>query len=234
MPEENASVASGFAGMFNAFIDPAATAKNVTAKLSWLWPLLTISIIYVVFGYLMLPFVLQLTESRISQQNIPPERLEGARRVGTMIAKSTPVITIVFVILFMLLFAWLIGVVGSIVGARAKFRDTFSLLAAFSLIPALQYIAAYIVLNAKGDEITTQEQMSPPFGLDIFLQDVHGPLLALLNYLSIFQIWYIVVLGLGYAALTRTSKGKGFIATSPAWVVPLLLRMLGAAFSRGS
>ncbi len=234
MPEESASIGSGLVGMLNAFIDPAATAKRVPAKLFWLWPLVTITIIYVVFGYLMMPFVLQLVEARISGQNIPPERLEGARRVGTMIAQATPVITIVFVILFMALFAWLVGVVGSMVGARAKFRDTFSLLSAFSVIPALQYIAAYVVLNAKGDEITSQEQMSPPFGLDIFLPDVHGPLLALLNYFSIFQIWYIIVLGLGYAALTRTTKGKAFIAITPAWLIPLLFRMIGAAFNRGS
>src|SRR5260370_38731724 len=84
---------------------------------------------------------------------------------------------------------------------------SFSIMAACSLIPALQYAATYVVLRSKGDEITNQEQMTPPFGLDIFVNP-HGPLLAMLNFFSIFEIWYLVIFGLTLAYLTGSSKGK--------------------------
>ncbi|MBZ5611803.1 MAG: YIP1 family protein [Acidobacteriia bacterium] len=235
--ETNASVGSGLIGMLNAFVDPKGTARLVPAPLFWLWPLLTLAIIYGVFGYLMLPYTMQLIDARMSQQfaqqNVPPERAEAAQRVAHMFAQFTFVLTPVSVIVFLVVMAWLVSLMGSIVGLRAKFRNVFSLMAACSLITALQTIAVYIVLRVKGDEIQSQEQLTPPFGLDIFLQDVHGPLLAVLNFFSIFEIWYLVVLVLGLAYLSKSSVGKAFAALTPAWLLPLLFRMIGMMFAGG-
>src|SRR5205814_8940406 len=108
------------------------------------------------------------------------------------ITKITTPLTPVFVIGFLALFALLVKVMYSMMHVRPRYRDVFSLLAACSLIPLLQFIATYVVLRAKGDAITTPEQMTPPFGLDIFFQGSKGVLFALLNFFSIFEIWYLV------------------------------------------
>jgi len=167
--EQNLSVGDGFIGMLNAFVDPAGLAKRVPAPLSWLWPLITLVIVYTVSGYLMMPYTMSLIDLRMnqqfSQQNTPVEQAERARNVAHMIYQFLPVATPVFVILFTLLFAWLVSAMASMAGLRAKFRDIFSLMTSCGLIPALQAIATYIVLHAKGDEITSQEQLQPPFGI---------------------------------------------------------------------
>jgi hypothetical protein len=233
MAEENPSVASGILGMFNAFVDPGGLAKAAKAKLFWLWPLIVVSIIFIVFGYLMLPYTLQLGEARMAQQNIPPERLENARNMTRIITQVIVYVVPVFIVLFTMLGAWLVNVTGSMVGLRAKFRDIFSIMMATSLIASLQYIATYIVLRTKGDEITSQDQMTPAFGLDIFVP-AHGVLLAILNFFSIFQIWSLVILALALASLTGASKGKAFAAITPAWVIPLIFKIIGALFTPGS
>jgi hypothetical protein len=134
---------------------------------------------------------------------------------------------------FILFFGWLVSAMASMAGLRTKFRDVFSLMAACSLIPALQSIATYIVLRAKGDEITSQDQLTPPFGLDIFLQNIHGGLLGLVNFFSIFQIWYLIVLTLALAYLGKSSKGKAFFAITPAWLLPLVIRVIQGMFQGG-
>ncbi len=228
--EQKLSVGDGFIGMLNALVDPAGAAKRIPAPLSWLWPVITLSIVYVVFGYLMLPYTMNLIDLRInqqiSQQNTPAEQAERARTIAHAIYQFLPVATPVIVILFILLFAWIVTGMASIAGMRAKFRDIFSLMAACSLISALQTIATYIVVHTKGDEIVSQEQLTPPFGLDIFMQDVHGALFALVNFFSIFEIWYLVVLTLGLAYLTKSSKGKALFAITPAWLLPLIIRVI--------
>ena len=238
MPEENLSVADGIVGMLNAFVDPAGLAKRARARLFWLWPLIVILIVFIVVGYLMLPYTMQLVDTkiaeRISQQNIPPERMETAKNVAHIMGRVSIGMTPLFVIAFLALFAWLIVVIGSVVDVRAKFRDVFSLVAACSLISTLQYIATYIVIRSKGDEITSQEQLLPPFGLDIFLQGVHGPLLAILNFFSIFELWQIVILGLALSYLAGVSKGKAFVAITPAWLIPLIFKLVGSLFSGAS
>ena len=238
MAEENPGVASGLVGMLNAFVDPMGLAKRVKAKLFWLWPLITICIVYIVMGYLMLPYTMQLVDfsmqQRAASQSIPPDRMETARNMAHTFSQVGIAFTPVFVVGVLALLAWLVVVTGSIVGLRAKFRDVFSLMAACSLITALQVIAAYIVVRTKGDEIQSPEQLMAPFGADIFIQDVHGAMLAFLNFFSIFEIWYLVILGLSLAYLTGASKGKAFIAITPAWLVPLLLAVVRAKFSPGA
>ena len=228
MAEEN-GIASGFVGMFNAFVDPAGLAKRVPAKLFWVGPVVTVTIIFVVFGTLMQPFTSQLIDVQMAQRNMPPEQLERAKSMAHMIGNIIRFAIPVFALLFTMLLALLVNVTGSMVGLRTKFRDVFSIMAACSLIPALQYAATYVVLRSKGDEITNQEQMTPPFGLDIFV-NAHGPLLAVLNFFSIFEIWYLVIFALTLAYLTVSSKGKAFAAITPAWLLPLLFKVIGSLF----
>jgi hypothetical protein len=233
MAEENAGAGSGFMGMFNAYVDPQGLAKRVPAKMFWLWPLITVILIFIVFGYLMVPYTLQLVDAQMAQRNIPPESIERARNIGHMFGQASVFITPVFVVLILMLMAWLVTVTGSIVGIRTKFRDVFSIASACSLISCLQYAATYIVIRTKGDEITSQEQITPPFGLDIFIP-AHGALLAILNFFSIFEIWYLVIFALTLAYLTNSSKGKAFFAITPAWLIPLIFRIIGSLFSGGA
>jgi hypothetical protein len=235
--EKKLTVADGFIGMLNVFVDPKTTANRVPAPLSWLWPLITLTIIYIVTGYLMLPYIMNLIDVRInqqiSQQNTPVEQAERARSVAHAIYQFYPLAIPVIVVVFILFFGWLVSAMASMAGLRTKFRDVFSLMAACSLIPSLQSIATYIVLRAKGDEITSQDQLTPPFGLDIFLQNIHGALLALVNFFSIFQIWYLIVLTLALAYLGKSSKGKAFFAITPAWLLPLVIRVIQGMFQGG-
>jgi hypothetical protein len=228
MAEEN-GIASGFIGMFNAFVDPEGLAKRVPAKWFWVGPIVTVTLIFIVFGYLMQPFTMQLIDAQMAQRNIPADQLERAKStahtIGGVIGFAIPV----FALLFTMLLALLVNVTGSMVGLRTKFRDIFSIMAACSLISSLQYVATYVVLRSKGDDIISQEQMTPPFGLDIFV-NAHGALLAILNFFSIFQIWYLVIFGLTLAYLTGSSKGKAFAAITPAWLLPLLFKIIGSFF----
>ncbi len=224
------SVGDGFIGMLNAFVDPADAAKRIPAPLSWLWPLILIGIVTIVLGYLTVPYQLSLADAQIAQRGLSAEQIERAKTVTQAFTQFAIPAAPVVLIGFLALFAWLVGLLGSMLGMRTKFRDVFSLLAACALIPTLQAIANYIVIRAKGDPITTPEQLTPPFGLDIFFQNVHGPLFVILNYFSIFEIWYLIVLTLGLAYLTKSSKGTAFFAITPAWVLPLFLRIVQTMF----
>jgi hypothetical protein len=232
--QQQLSVGDGIIGMLNAFVDPQGAAKRVPAPYAWVWPLLILTILVLVFGYLMLPYQLTLQDAQIAQRTTDPAQADRARALAHTITQFIIPFTPLIVAGFIALFAWLISMVGSMLAMRTKFRDVFSLLAACSLIPALQTIATFIVVRTKGDEITSPEQLTPPFGLDIFLQNVHGTLLAILNFFSIFQIWYLIVLTLGLAYLTRSSKGKAFAAITPAWLIPLFLQIVRSMFQGNS
>src|SRR5438105_15477673 len=58
--ESRPSVSAGLTGVFNVFIDPAATAKAVRAPLAWLWPLLIAGIVRIMLGWVSVPIVIDV------------------------------------------------------------------------------------------------------------------------------------------------------------------------------
>jgi hypothetical protein len=228
-PEEAAGFGEQLSGMLNILIDPAAAVKQVRRKLSWLWPLLIVGVVTATLGYLNIPLAI-----RALQMNPPggvtAEQLERSmgmiqtmQKVGVF---ASPVI-----MAGMLAFgaAILLGSC-SVLGMRATFRDLFSLACHGSLIGMLQTVAGFVVVRMKGDEIQTVEELQPSFGLGLFFHEgVSKPAMAVLNYFSIFTLWYIVILSLAVACLTGSSKGKGFAAAAPAWLIGLLF-FVGISF----
>ncbi len=219
------------AGIFNVFIDPAATARSVPAPRAWLAPLIVISIATVLYAWFTIPITMRVImlnpPNGASGENL--ERMRGIMETTYKVfAFASPAIVIGMIALL----ALLVSLMCSALSVKTKFRDVFTLLSACSLITVLQLAAMYFVLRAKGDDLQSVQQLSPSFGLDIFFSDLKGPLFAILNFFSIFEVWYLVMLALSLAYLTRSSKGKAFLAITPAWLLPLLFKVVGSFFAK--
>lgn len=223
---------SDFSAMLNVFIDAATTVKKVGGKWFWVWPVVIVSIVSVLVGLGLTPISL-----RVVQQNPPAgvsaEQMQRAASMSSMFAYISVFVTPVFVLLKLLVLSWLLSVACTVLDVRATFRSLFNLMAACSLIPMLQSIATYVVIRAKGDDIQSMTELMPPFGLDIFIREEGSKLLlAALNFFSIFEIWYLVILAFGLAYLAGCSRRKAFGAITPVWVVPLLFSIGIAAIRR--
>ena len=225
------SVAAGITGMFNVFIDPAATAKAAKAPLFWLWPLLLCGLIRIVLGWLSVPIMLDIL-SKNPPQGLSGEQLERTMSISSVMYRVIAFASPLFIAGWAALIAGLIMLFYSMVSVRAKFRDVFSLVCACSLISTLHVIAAFFVIRAKAGDLQSFQQLSPPFGLDIFFPDLKGPLYAFLNFFSLFEIWYLVILIFGLAYLTGSSRGKAFFAAIPVWLLGLLAAIIGSLFAK--
>src|SRR5437588_952164 len=101
MPQRSGGMTDGLIGMLNVFVDPATTAKYVPSKLSWVWPVVVLCVVHLVFGYLMLPFAMQLADAKMVERSVPPEQLERVQSMAHMITKIVTPLTPVFVIGFL-------------------------------------------------------------------------------------------------------------------------------------
>ncbi len=230
-PQPSASLKEGLLGLINVYIDPASTARRVQLKWFWVYPLVVLSIISTIVQLQLIPFTMQAM--RMDPPNgISGEQLAKTLSITATVSNVAAYCTPLIILLFSCIAALLVMAVGAIVDARVKFQNLLSLLMTCGMISTLQYIAAVIVLKSKGlDDIQSMHQLQVPLGLDIFI-NATGALGGLLNYFSIFMIWYIVILGLTYAHLAKVSKGKAFFATCPAWLIGLIFAVLGAAFRK--
>lgn len=212
-------------GAMNVFVDPVSTAKRVPRPWFWLPPFIISSLVGIVFSWMLAPIALTVLQN-YPPENVTPERLPQVLRITEISMKAGAFATPVIMAVMFALMAWLVSIACSILGIQTRFRDLFSMISATSLISSLGLIAGFFVLRAKADEIQSMQQLQPSFGLDIFFPDLKGPLLAILNFFSLFQVWSIVMLTLILAAMTRTSKGKAFAAITPAWLIPLLFKVI--------
>ena len=230
-PEETAGFGSQLAGMLNIFIDPAAAVVQIRRKLSWLWPLLIASTVIATTQYLLIP-----TTLRVMQLNPPggltAEQLERSMGMIQMTQKIGVFASPLLMAGMLALGAAILLVSCSVLGLRASYRDLYSLVCHGSLITMLQQVAGFFVIRMKGDEIQTIEELQPAFGLGLFIHEgISKPMMAALNYFSIFIIWYIIILGLALACLTGSSKGRAFAASAPSWLLGLLI-VVGISFLR--
>ena len=221
------------AAVFNMFLDPSEAVKRIESKWIWVFPLGLLAILSAAIGWLTVPLSTQIM-LRNPPEGMTREALQQAlptiEKFSTIGVFATPVIIVVMT----LILAALLLVACQVSGARVEFRQLFNLVSMASIIKILNGVAAFIVIQMKRDEIQSIQELSPSLGLDIFLPDgTHRALFAAVNYFSIFQIWFIVALAIGLAALARIGKGKAFAVVTPVWLFPLIFAVGGALLRRG-
>ena len=216
--------------MLNVFIDPAETVRRIYGKkMAWMGPIAVGGLIMAFYNYSIAPMTFQVLK------NDPPAGLDPAKLDQMMGAMQTmsrvSAISAPMMFAFMtLLGAGLIFAACVVFTVNVRFPDVYNLVAHVGLINAVQMLAHYLVLKGKG-ELMHVKELAPSFGLEMFLDDGAPKMLyGLLAFFSVFTVWHIVMLAIGFAALAQISKGKAFLVTAPSWLLGLILALIGSLF----
>ncbi len=226
------SFASDVAGMGSFLIDPAGAARRVFRKWFWVAPLIVFSVVTIIASSVVLPMTRHVMEVAPLPQGVSPEQYQRSMEIGLTIQRYVMYFAPVMLAIFFSIQAAILLGMSAVTGVPAKFRQLFNLIAGCSLIQVLAAIAGVVILKAKG-EISTTAELRPALGLDIFLPSGANKVLAgVLGYFSVFEVWWIVMLVLIYSAAFRVTKGKALAVVAPLVLLSLILRVLGAVFSR--
>lgn len=222
----------GLLASFGMMLDPGSATEAAKDKWAWVGPLLLLAIVSSVVAWIVFPLsqevMLKNPPEGVSREQLiqAQERMGGFAKIGIFVAPL--VVAGITAALAGLMF-----MTCSVLGMQTNFLQLFNLTSMAGIIKVIAGIAMAAVLKMKAASIETAEELSPAFGLDIFLpDDTNKYLRAFLNYFSVFEIWFIVVLALAVAAMYKVSKGKGFGAVTLVWLLPLLMALAGAVFRR--
>lgn len=165
------------------------------------------------------------------------ERVERtAETWGKLFVGLSPV----FVLAQLLIFAGILWAGAAMTGSTASFGRSFGVVAAAAVVyPVLYTVYATVVLSNDPPEIRGPEDavhLQPSAGLDLLFGAADLPAWAdaLLKQVSLFNVWWIVLVASGSAALLRISRAKGatlaiFIAVISA--IPAVIgALVGGAF----
>ena len=226
---EKGGFASDLAGLPCFFIDPEGAAKRVHSRWFWIMPLVVASVIGISVATFMMPIVLHVISVSPMPDGVNAD--EYMQRVSMFTKITTYLSPILTALIWALEAAVMLGI-AVVSGVKARFGALFNLVAGCGLIQSLAGIATALILHFKG-EVSSMAELKPAMGLDIFMPEGTSKyLVALGGAFSVFQIWWVVMLALVFAAAFRTSKGKGFAAALPLWVIGLAFSLIGAAFQK--
>lgn len=223
-------VVNALLAMLNVFIDPAETVRRIEGrKMAWLLPVLIGGIVMGLYQWGVGPFTVQAMRAD-PPGNIQPEQVERVIASMQTVQRFTAIAAPAMFALMIAIGSALVFAMCAILSVNVRFPAIFNLLSHVSLINVLQMVAHYLVLKGKG-EVSNMNELMPSFGLEMFLSESTPKMLyAFLGFFSVFTVWHIVILAIGFAAMAHISKGKAFLVTAPSWLFGLLFALIGALF----
>jgi hypothetical protein len=232
---------NSFQRIAGVFFAPVETFADIARKPDILIPLLLILAIGYVSTFLVMPhldfnaMISQQAEMMKKQNpNLGEDDVARMGRITRSMTKAIGYVGPLLLIVGYLVIALVVWGACRIMGGQGDFKQAFSatLYAHFPRV-LLSIIAAGVVM-ARGmvdpTQMATVVKSSPAFLVDMKAQPV---LYTLLGSLEIFQIWTLVLLIIGFAALSKLSKAKTAAIVISLWVVMLVVKIgfaaLGAA-----
>jgi hypothetical protein len=214
------------------FVDPFKVFARIEAGLSWWKPFVLVTAVTMILSYLTLPLQQKLME--LNPRGLSEEALQKTVEGYGKFAPLGLIMVPIGLIIFYLLAAGVVHLVINIMSSRSSFKKTLSLISFCGIITIIEQIISTVVLKMRGVEgVESAADMKFSLSLAPLLSDGKGLLNAVLQSLSIFSIWYYVVLVLGIAAIFKLTRKAAIVPVLPIWILSILMLWIGGKFSGG-
>jgi len=224
--EDRSDVAelSVFQKIIGVFTSPARTFASITAKPSWLVPVLIMSAVNLTFIFSARDVILNETliqqEEAMLEKGMDEEQIDQALGATEKFMKYlSPVSAVVFPFIVLLIVAGVYLFVGNVIlGGSAKYKQVLSVTAYSWLILSLYGLVILPIVLAK-------ETMLVTFSAAIVMpvEDKTTFLYQLLSKVDIFYAWWIAVYSIGLATLYKMKTQKVAIAVVTVYVLYALV-----------
>jgi hypothetical protein len=214
------------------FVDPFKVFARIDAGLSWWKPFVLVSAVTMILSYLTLPLQQKLIE--LNPRGLSEEALQKTVEGYGKFAPLGLIMVPIGLIIFYLIAAGVVHLIINIMSSRSNYKKTLSLISFCSIITIIEQIISTVVLRMRGIE-SVESAADIKFSLSLapLLGEGKGLLGAALQSLSIFSIWYYVVLILGIAAIFKVSRKAAIIPVLPIWIFGIVMIWIGGKFGGG-
>lgn len=195
---------------------PVATFADIVKSPTWLLPLLAAIIVTVGITFQMVPMIAKMTAEEMAKNpNMTQDQIEQAVGIVKMV---TPYMPILYITIWNLILGLLMMLVGGLfMGGSSSYKTLFSVACWAGPIMIVTGIIAMIfrIFTRTIESPTSLIFMAPDAERD-------SAIYFLLTQIDLLAIWYIAVIGIGFAAAYKFATQKGIITTFVSWAVIIL------------
>lgn len=242
-PEPQQPALSQGARIINTFLAPKKTFADVRRNSSWWLPWLLGALSALAFGIVvaqkvdMVQFARhQVEQSKLAQrqfEQLSPEQQEQGLRARASFTKIAFYVSPVFGLIFGLIFAAvLMGVFNFGFAAEATFGQALAIVF-YSFLPrAVYYILLTISMAASSDPNSIDIAVNPmPTNLGFFMDPQGNKFLySFVSNLDLFALWTVVLMGIGFATVSKNRKLTTGTGITVMLVVYGIVILIGAGF----
>jgi len=218
-----------FRGLFEVFYQPGKFFNKLKDNPKILVPYLAVIILSLIALILLSDVLLDMTmeseamQERLQGQQLPPEAIKIQKIaqvvIGTLFSALIP--------LFIAALAWFWG--NFVFAGKAQFKQVFSVVLYGQFLFSVGGLLATFIILAKGS-------MMAPFSLGVLVADqgFSSVIYTALSKIDLFNIWEIIVTGIGLASIYNIERNKGYmisvLSVGLISVMHIVLAMIGKLF----
>ena len=217
-----------WASVGDIFLEPNKVFRRIDSGLQWWKAFIALAVIQVMIGWLSLPIqrvVLELNERGMNEEQLD-RALENVDKFGFVGLIIAPVAILVIY----LICALIINIGANLLSGRSDYKKALSLVIFTGFIAIIEQIISVIVVRLRSVElIESSEGAKISLSLAPLFPDLGKFGAAFLESLSVFGVWYYIVLTLGVALVFKIEIKKSVIPVFILWIISMLFLYLGKA-----
>jgi Yip1 domain len=228
---------SFFNRLIGVYCSPGETFHEIGRSPRVLMPIITLAVLTLVATYLFagkMPFeslMEQQVQRQIDSGRVTPEQgelqKEQMRTFAPVMKAATPFIAVVAIILLPLIFAGVAKLVSLMLAFENNFRSLFSVavysMLAVSIVSSILLIVLLFIKPVEDFDWENPVSSNLAAFLSMTgMESTPGFLKTFFSYIDVFFIWRLVLLAIGFAAVSKKLK----TSTALIWVVVVALMIV--------
>lgn len=221
-----------FASLVDIFVDPRKVFERIDSGLEWWKGFIVIVIVMLLLMWAQAPINMYVMS--LNERGLDEEQLELMMQNMEKFSFVKYIVAPIMILIIYLLCALVVNIAGNLMSGRSNYRKALGLCTFAGFIPLVEQIISVIIIRMRGVEsIQSAEDAQISLSLAPLFSDAGNFFTSLLKSLSIFSIWYYVVLVLGISAIYRINAKKSAVPAVILWIFTFLVIYLGSLFGGG-
>ena len=225
---------NSFQRIVGVLFAPTSTFESIARRPDIAVPLAVFAIVSLIAGVVtarVVDFNAMAREAmEAAGSQMSPEQLERMTRFSAAMMRGTAYASPLVVLLVLAISAGLLLIGFRLMGGEGDFKTAFSI-TTYAWYPRLikSVLALIVIVSKKSFSIYDLQdpiRSNPAF---LFNPKTQPVMFALATSLDVFTIWSIVLLVIGFAAMSRLPRVRSAVIVIILWVVGIVLSLIGPA-----
>jgi hypothetical protein len=221
-----------FGRMTGALIAPVSTFREIAQKPDWIAVVIVLVVLSIISTVLVMPKldIEGTMREQLGDKQMTQEQIDEAVQIGLKVQKFTAPIAVVSVPIVLLIMAGLLLLAFRVMGGDVGFKQAFAITSYGWLPSGLKGLIIAILVSLREKVTQTDIETVLKSNLGFLVDSVDNKMaFAVLSSIDVFNVWTIVLLGMGFAFAAKWTRPKATVLVAVLYCVIVLFKIGTAA-----